>query len=40
MAEFLKYVFSKEGQTIVIKDGFYPVSSAIANEDFAKIGLK
>lgn len=40
MAEFIKYVFSKEGQTIVIKDGFYPVSSAIANEDFAKIGLK
>ncbi len=40
MAEFLKYVFSKEGQTIVVKDGFYPVSKAIASEDLAKIGLK
>ncbi len=40
MAEFLKYVFSKEGQTIVVKDGFFPVSSVIANEDLAKIGLK
>jgi phosphate transport system substrate-binding protein len=40
MGEFLKYVFSKEGQTIVVKDGFYPVSSVIANEDLAKIGLK
>ena len=40
MAEFLKYAYSKEGQTIVIKDGFYPVSGAIAKEDLGKIGLK
>jgi phosphate transport system substrate-binding protein len=35
MTEFLKYVFSKEGQQVVIKDGFYPVSKAIADEDVA-----
>jgi len=40
MAQFLKYVFSKEGQMIVIKDGFYPVSKALADEDLGKTGLK
>jgi phosphate transport system substrate-binding protein len=38
--EFIKYVFSKEGQQTVIKDGFYPVSKALADEDLAKIGIK
>jgi phosphate transport system substrate-binding protein len=36
MAEFIKYIFSKEGQQIVIKDGFYPVSAALAKEDMKK----
>ena len=40
MAQFLKYVFSKQGQMIVIKDGFYPVSKALADEDLGKVGLK
>lgn len=40
MAQFLKYVFSKEGQMIVVKDGFYPVSKALADEDLGKVGLK
>jgi phosphate transport system substrate-binding protein len=39
-AEFIKYVFSKEGQKVVIKDGFYPVSKALADEDLAIIGIK
>ncbi len=39
-AEFLKYVFSKEGQQIVIKDGFYPVSKALADEELANVGIK
>ncbi|MBI5120791.1 MAG: phosphate ABC transporter substrate-binding protein [Rhodospirillales bacterium] len=38
--EFVRYVFSKEGQTVVLKDGFFPVTSAIAHEDLAKLGLK
>jgi phosphate transport system substrate-binding protein len=38
MTEFLKYVYSKEGQMVVIKDGFYPVSKAIADEDVKRLG--
>jgi len=38
-AEFLKYVLSQEGQKNVIKDGFYPVSWAIASEDLKALGL-
>jgi phosphate transport system substrate-binding protein len=39
-AEFLKYVFSKEGQTDVVKDGYYPVSAKIAAQDLATVGIK
>ncbi|AFM23691.1 PstS family phosphate ABC transporter substrate-binding protein [Desulfomonile tiedjei] len=39
MAEFIKYIFSKEGQQIVIKDGFYPVSGTLAAEDMKKAGI-
>ncbi|MFZ3048220.1 MAG: phosphate ABC transporter substrate-binding protein [Desulfatirhabdiaceae bacterium] len=38
--EFIKYVFSKEGQQIVIKDGFYPVTNALAREDIKTLGIK
>ncbi|HMK37261.1 MAG TPA: phosphate ABC transporter substrate-binding protein [Desulfomonilaceae bacterium] len=40
MTEFIKYVFSKEGQLVVIKDGFYPVSKALADEDMKSAGIK
>ncbi len=40
MAQFIKYVFSKEGQTVVIKDGYYPVSKALADEDLKAAGIK
>ncbi|MCA1961323.1 MAG: phosphate ABC transporter substrate-binding protein [Desulfomonile sp.] len=39
MAEFIRYIYSKEGQLVVIKDGFYPVSKALADEDLKKVGL-
>lgn len=39
MGEFIKYVYTKEGQLVVIKDGFYPVSKALADEDLKKLGL-
>jgi phosphate transport system substrate-binding protein len=35
--EFLKFVFSKEGQEIVIKDGYLPLSDKIVREERAKI---
>jgi phosphate transport system substrate-binding protein len=38
--EFVKYIFSKQGQTVVIKDGYYPVSNFIAENDLRTIGLR
>ena len=35
--EFLKLVFSREGQEIVIKDGYYPLPAKIVQEELAKI---
>jgi phosphate transport system substrate-binding protein len=32
-AEFIRYVFSKQGQLVVVKDGYFPVTSEIAKED-------
>jgi phosphate transport system substrate-binding protein len=40
MTEFIRYVFSKQGQQIVLKDGFYPVSNALADEDMKKAAIK
>jgi phosphate transport system substrate-binding protein len=35
--EFLKFVFSREGQEIVLKDGYYPLPAAVVTEELAKI---
>jgi len=35
--EFVKLIFSKEGQEVVIKDGYYPVTAAIAKEELSKV---
>jgi len=35
--EFVKLIFSKEGQEVVIKDGYYPVTAAVAKEELAKV---
>ncbi len=40
MAEFIKYVYCKPGQQIVIKDGFFPVSKALADEDLKRVGIE
>ena len=40
MTEFIKYVLSKEGQLVVIKDGFYPVSKTLADEDLKQLAAK
>ncbi|GAB4344373.1 MAG: phosphate ABC transporter substrate-binding protein PstS [Gammaproteobacteria bacterium] len=39
-AEFVRFVFSREGQQAVIKDGYYPVGRAIAEQDLARLGLE
>ncbi|MBM4138458.1 MAG: phosphate ABC transporter substrate-binding protein [Nitrospira sp.] len=35
--EFLKFIYSKEGQMIVIKDGFFPLSQAVIAKELAKL---
>lgn len=37
--EFLKYVFSKDGQQAVIKDGYLPITAALAAEELKKVGI-
>ncbi|MCP4661990.1 MAG: PstS family phosphate ABC transporter substrate-binding protein [bacterium] len=37
--EFLKLIFSKEGQEIVVKDGYLPVSYEIAKKTLAGVGI-
>jgi phosphate transport system substrate-binding protein len=32
-AEFIRYVYSKQGQQAVLKDGYFPVTSQIADQD-------
>jgi len=39
-AEFVRYVYSQQGQSDVIRAGFFPVVSAIADADLAQFGLK
>jgi phosphate transport system substrate-binding protein len=39
-AEFVRYVFSKQGQEAVIKDGYFPVTAPVAKEDLASMGLQ
>ena len=35
--EFCKFIFSKEGQKVVIKDGYMPVPLEVAQEEIAKL---
>ena len=37
--EFIKMIFSKEGQAIVEKDGYVSVPKAIADQDLKMLGL-
>jgi len=38
-AEFVKMIFSRQGQETVVKDGYFPVTADIAREDLKKVGL-
>jgi phosphate transport system substrate-binding protein len=35
--EFVRLVMSREGQAVVIKDGYFPIPAAIAGEELAKV---
>ncbi|XVJ59609.1 MAG: PstS family phosphate ABC transporter substrate-binding protein [Tepidisphaera sp.] len=39
-SEFIKMLYSKDGQEIVVKDGYFPVTPEIAREDLKKVGVK
>ncbi|MGB9731663.1 MULTISPECIES: PstS family phosphate ABC transporter substrate-binding protein [Calditerrivibrio] len=39
-AEFLRLVFSKQGQEVVVKDGYFPITNKVAEAELAKVGLK
>lgn len=38
--EFVKYVFSKQGQEAVVKDGYFPIPAALAAKELEKVGIK
>jgi phosphate transport system substrate-binding protein len=38
--EFIKFIFSKQGQEDVVKDGYFPVTAAIAKEALTSVGIK
>jgi phosphate transport system substrate-binding protein len=38
-AQFIKYIYTREGQEVVVKDGYFPVSAAIARKQLASVGL-
>ena len=38
--EFIRYMFSREGQSDVVKDGYFPITAAIARQELAKVGLQ
>ena len=37
--EFVKFVFSKQGQEAVVKDGYFPVPAAIARQELTSAGI-
>jgi phosphate transport system substrate-binding protein len=39
-AEFIRYVFTREGQQATIKDGYFPVTRTIADQDLEALGLR
>ncbi len=37
--EFIRFVYSQQGQEAVVKDGYFPVVKALADQDLAAFGL-
>ncbi|MFO7643909.1 MAG: phosphate ABC transporter substrate-binding protein [Desulfosarcina sp.] len=38
--EFIRYVFSREGQEDVVRDGYYPITQVIAEEQMSTVGIR
>jgi phosphate transport system substrate-binding protein len=37
--EFIRYIFSKQGQEVVVKDGYFPVTAEIAADTLKSLGI-
>jgi phosphate transport system substrate-binding protein len=38
--EFIKYIFSKQGQMDVVRDGYLPVDATVAKRNLERLGIK
>lgn len=38
--EFVRMMFSQQGQEVVVKDGYYPVPATIAREELTNVGIR
>ncbi|MCG9775277.1 phosphate ABC transporter substrate-binding protein, partial [Vibrio diabolicus] len=38
-AEFIRFIFSAQGQALVEKDGYVPITADFAEEELKKVGL-
>lgn len=38
--EFIRFMFSKQGQALVEKEGYLPVSAQLASQELAKVGIE
>jgi len=38
-AEFIKLIYSKQGQEIVVNNGYYPVTAEVAREELLRVGI-
>ena len=38
--EFVRFIFSREGQEVVVKDGYLPVPATVAREELASVGIE
>ncbi len=38
--EFVRYIFSRQGQEVVLKDGYFPVPATIAREQLKSVGVE
>lgn len=38
--EFIKYLFSRQGQEVVVKDGYLPITAKIAEEALKSVGIR
>jgi phosphate transport system substrate-binding protein len=37
--EFIRFIYSRQGQEASVKDGYYPITRAIADEDLRAMGI-